>query len=384
LCPWFNPSFGNLILLHKQPDIIWASNRLMFMQWRFVSLMLGPAILTLMLFAGLTPLAAAVGRALPSSGVLAYSTPTDPRTEWAIMLMDVRTRIAHRIGWYGWRIPLPMEWSPDGTRLAYATVSQPSDIYIYDLNTGVTTNLTRSFAEDRYPTWSPDGTRLLFFSNALGQYDIYSIELNGTDPVRLTSSEGILPAFSPDGTQILFSGISRRNLFLMNADGSDARRITRGPRMDRNAVWSPDGTRAAFVGIVNGSEHDGHFVFMLDMSCLRVAGCSAQPVLAHPGFRFQGMPQWSPDGRYLAFVAQTLHDDADGIYVLDMTRQAEPRKVANDVYYTYAERWPLWSPDSRYIAYSQRSRPGMYMVDIITGVTEKLSDQRAAYPSWQP
>ncbi len=356
----------------------------MFMPQRFASLMLGPAVLTLVLFAGLTPLAAAVGRALPGGGVLAYSMPTDPRTEWLIMLMDVRTRVAHRIGWYGWRIPLPMEWSPDGTRLAYATVSQPSDIFVYDLNAGTTTNVTQSFAEDRYPTWSPDGTHLLFFSNALGQFDIYSIAPDGTDSVRLTSSEGILPAYSPDGTQILFSGSSQRNLFLMNADGSETRRITQGPRMDRNAVWSPDGTQAAFVGLVNGAQHNGHFVFMLDMSCLRLSDCATQPSLSWPGFRFQGMPQWSPDGRYLAFVAQSLLDDADAIYVLDMQQQAAPRKLAADVHYVYAERWPLWSPDSRYIVYSQRSRPGLYMVDIATGTSEKLSDHRTAYPSWQP
>jgi Tol biopolymer transport system component len=351
---------------------------------RFMSFMLGPAFLTLVLFTGLTPLATAIGRALPSTGVLAYSTPTDPRTEWLIMLMDVRTRIAHRIGWYGWRIPLPMEWSPDGTRLAYATASSPSDIYIYDLNTGTTSNLTNSFAEDRYPTWSPDGTRLIFFSNAVGQFDIYSVAPDGTNLTRLTLSEGILPAFSPDGTQILFSGPSQRNLFLMNADGSGMRRITQGERTDRSAVWSPDGTRAAFVGLLNGSEYNGHFVFMLDMTCLRVSDCASQPALAYPGFRFQGMPQWSPDGRYLAFVAQSLLDDTDAIYLLDMTQQSEPRKVATDVYYTYAERWPLWSPDSRYIAYSLRSRPGMFLVDITTGVTEKLSDLRAAYPVWQP
>lgn len=353
-------------------------------QPRFMSLVLGPAIFTLVLFTGLAPLATVIGRVLPSAGVLAYSTPTDPRTEWLIMLMDVRTRIEHRIGWYGWRIPIPMIWSPDGTKLAYATVSQPSDIYIYDLTTGTTTNLTRSFAEDRYPTWSPDSTRLLFFSNPVGQFDIYSVASDGTDLIRLTSGDGILPAISPDGTQILFSRVSQRNLFLMNADGSELRPVTQGPRVDRSPVWSPDGTQAAFVGLMNGTEQNGHFIFMLDMTCTRAPDCDSQPVLMYPGFRFQGMPQWSPNGRYLAFVAQSMQDDVDAIYLMDMTQPTEPRKIASDVYYTYAERWPLWSPDGRYIAYAQRSRPGMYIVDVATGASEKLSDLRAAYPVWQP
>src|SRR5690606_20700431 len=113
--------------------IQWERLKSMFISQRFLSFILPPAVLMFVLFAGLTPLSAAMGRALPKAGVLAFSTPADPRTEWHIILLDVRTRIAHTIGRYGWRIALPLEWSPDGSRLAFATVNTPSDIFIHDI-----------------------------------------------------------------------------------------------------------------------------------------------------------------------------------------------------------------------------------------------------------
>jgi Tol biopolymer transport system component len=274
-----------------------------------------------------------------------------------------------------------MEWSPDGARLAYATVTAPSDIFIQDVYTGRTTNLTRSFADDRYPTWSPDGASLLFFSNLGGSFETYRIAPDGTNLYRLTSDEGILPAFSPDGAQILFTATARRNLYLMNADGSGARLITRGPRNDRNAVWSPDGQQIAFVGLLTGA-HSGHFIFTLDAACLREPAC--EPSLLLPGFRFQGMPQWSPDGRWLAFVGQTLDDDSDAIYIMAVGEDPQPRKLASDVFYAYSERWRMWSPDSRYIVYAGRSQPGLYVVEVATGAVEQLSNIPSVYPVWQP
>ncbi len=351
----------------------------MFAHTRFASLLAAPALIAGILLAGLTPLAAAVGRALPDAGVLAFSTPTDPRTEWAIMLLDVRLRVAHTIGRYSWRIALPMEWSPDGTRLAYATVSAPSDIFIYDLNTGITSNLTRSFAEDRYPTWSPDGTHLLFFSNRNGRFETYSIHPDGTNLTQMTSDEGILPAFSPDGRQILYTATGRRNLYVMDADGGNLRTVTQGPRNDRNAVWSPDGTQIGFVGLPRGN---GHFIFLLEVACIGLANC--EPSMLMPGFRFQGMPQWSPDGRWIAFVGQRPTDDLDAIYVLDRWGNGEPRKLVSDVFYAYAERWPMWSPDSRSIAYARRSQPGLFVVDVETGVEQQVSYLQTMYPVWQP
>jgi Tol biopolymer transport system component len=345
----------------------------------FTGTVAAAALVLALLFMALAPAAVALGQTLPAPGVLAFSTPTDPRSEWAILLLDVRTRVLHQAGRYGWRIALPLEWSPDGSRLAYATVSAPSDIFIHEVYTGRTFNLTRSFADDRYPTWSPDGARLLFFSNQTGLFEIYSIAADGSDLTRLTADEGILPAFSPDGSQIVFTATGHRNLYLMDADGSRPRPITRGLRNDRNASWSPDGQQIAFVGLPRGQ---GHYIYLMNTACLGQTHC--EPVLGYPGFRFQGMPHWSPDGRWLAFVGQTPQDSADALYVIDRQGDNLPRKLADDVFYAYAERWSMWSPDSRYVAFARRQRPGLFMAEVATGQIEQLARLAAVYPVWQP
>jgi Tol biopolymer transport system component len=165
----------------------------------------------------------------------------------------------------------------------------------------------------------------------------------------------------------------------MDADGSNARAITAAPRNDRNAVWSPDGAQIAFIGLPRDTSH---YIYIMEAACIAAADCAPAP--AYPGFRFQGMPQWSPDGRYLAFVGQTRLDDSDAIYVLDTQRDTEPYRLVSDVFYAYAERWPMWSPDSQYIAYARRTSPGLFIVEVATGIEHQLSALRSVYPVWQP
>ena len=345
----------------------------------FASVLLGPVLLLLVLFAGLTPLAVAVGQALPPAGMLAFSVATRTQAEWQIMLLDMRTRAVHPVARYGWRVPLVLEWSPDGTRIAYATIGMPSDIHIFDYRTLRTTNITRSAADDRHPIWSADGTRLLFYSKTGSDFEIHTIAPDGGSLTRLTTHEGVLPAFSPDGTQIVFTSTREHNLFLMNADGSGLQRITDEPSHHRRAVWSPDGSQLAFVDHIRG---ETQFIYTMATACMGTGDCPA--VLAYPGFRFQGMPHWSPDGRYVAFVGQMPQDESDSIYLLDVQPGHQPRRLVSDVFYTYSEQWAMWSPDSRALVYASRSRPGLFMVDVVSGQVEQLSSLPARYPVWRP
>ena len=96
------------------------------------------------------------------------------------------------------------------------------------------------------------------------------------------------------------------------------------------------------------------------------------------------MPQWSPNGRYLAFVAQNRRDTRDMLYLVDTQGDNIPRKVIENVFYNYAERWPMWSPDSRSIAFSRRDEPGLHVLDVITGSMRQVTHLEAIYPVWQP
>jgi len=99
--------------------------------------------------------------------------------------------------------------------------------------------------------------KIAFFSNRDGDfYEIYVMNADGINPIRLTNSPGVdeVPEWSPDGTKIAFDSERNGNfeVYVMNADGTGQTRLTNNSASDIFAAWSPDGTEIAFC-----SDRDG-------------------------------------------------------------------------------------------------------------------------------
>ena len=159
-----------------------------------------------------------------------------------------------------------------------------------------------------------------------------------TSELRLTRTETaeLQPAWSPSG-RIAF--VSYRSgggdIYTMNADGGDVRRVSDWPGLEQSPSWSPDGKYLTFVG-----ERDGKGVLAVvnaDGSGLRIVSGSLSEVAG---------PAWSPDGNKIAFVAAL--DNRPRIMVADLVRQTvdplDPRGRGR-------EFGPIWSPDGRSVAY---------------------------------
>jgi Tol biopolymer transport system component len=183
--------------------------------------------------------------------------------------------------------------------------------------------LTATPGYDAETTLSPDGKRLVFTSVRDGDLELYSMNVDGSDVVRLTHEEGYDGGafFSPDSKQIVWRahhpqdekgladyrdllarGLVRpslMDLFVMNADGSDKRRITDNGAANFCPYFTPDGRRIIFssnldpAGGTRGREFD---LFLID-----VDGKNLEQVTFTP--EFDGFPMFSPDGKKLVFAS---------------------------------------------------------------------------------
>jgi hypothetical protein len=136
-------------------------------------------------------------------------------------------------------------WSPDGSRIAFASDRGGNDMDIYVMQadgTGVT-QLTSASQGDWTPAWSPDGSRIAFTSYRTGNGDIYTMNPDGSGLAQLTFSPELdhWPAWSPDGTAIAFESKRDGNseIYAMGADGSGQTRLTFDGAQDIHPAWSP-------------------------------------------------------------------------------------------------------------------------------------------------
>lgn len=164
---------------------------------------------------------------------------------------------------------LSLNWSHDSNWITYTIGSflggpnVAEDIWVIDADGSNGVNLTaESNSNDGFAAFSPDGTRLVFRSSRSGNFDIYTMNVDGSDVRQLTNdpAKDNFPAFSPDGKSIVFSsdrdGIVDRsgnrqvkNFVLdLRPDGSPGtlRRINDHPGQDAHPEFSPDGQWIVF------------------------------------------------------------------------------------------------------------------------------------------
>ena len=145
--------------------------------------------------------------------------------------------------------------SPDGRWIAYHRGDAEGHSYLWLMSRDGRNprQLTTGSDQGFDPTWSPDGTRLVFASYEGGNADLYALRLADGVVTRLTFDEAadLAPDWSWSNDRIAFqSGRDggREEIFTMKPDGSDVRRLTVNANGDAQPSWSPAGTQLAFWG----------------------------------------------------------------------------------------------------------------------------------------
>jgi Tol biopolymer transport system component len=213
-------------------------------------------------------------------------------------------------------------WSPDGTRIAFRSHRDGNEeVYVMSADGSGERNLSRSPTSDYSPAWSPDGATIAFASDRDGDpNEIYVMDADGTHQTRLTDNPGIdeYPTWSPDGRRIAFgctmgdvnaNGIGDFEICVVNADGTDLRRLTDTPGENTQPDWSPGGEWIAFesnrlgwpsLPSVTPAGYDPGTFGDEDVWVMRPDGSGQRNLTQNP-LHDESFPSWSPDGSWIVF-----------------------------------------------------------------------------------
>lgn len=253
-----------------------------------------------------------------------------------------------------------LAWSPDGSKIAFdCKIGDNQEICVVDRTGENMIQLTNSPGKDSIVEWSPDGTKITLGCRINGNQEICVIDSTGENMIQLTSSQGedLVKGWSPDGTKLVFlsdrgrptpdpkdegMGDIEHDIWVMNADGSDPRRLTDGQPQSRNLapVWSPNGRYLAFLSGRADAQH-GY------QESIHVVEADGTPVLNISGSNHMGFPYWSADSLRLLF------EDVQNNQIIIVSVQ-ENRELFR---WSYSEEAIIsqrnlctWSPDSTQIA----------------------------------
>jgi Tol biopolymer transport system component len=265
-----------------------------------------------------------------------------------------------------------------GIILFQSRVDELWQIFSLDLSSGARTRLTRSAADDYYPSASPDGSWIVFESNRGGSVAVWRMRADGTQVEQLTAagSQCSAPCWGSGSSSVFYNSpkSGREQIFVLELDPRRELRLT-------NSFWpsilpavAPDGSAIVFSRNKLG----------WDVYRMNPDGSGVTALTAKGG---NCRPDWSPDGKQIAFVSDVADGKGD-VWTMDADGKNKTCITVGDDSYDYN---PAWSPDGRWIVFetTKGSKKGPWSLAVIPAgggtpaiLTPPGADDR--YPDWAP
>ena len=294
------------------------------------------------------------------------------------------------------------EISPDGRWVAYTVRETNWDdnaydtrIWLADTATGTTRQLTNGKKSSQSPAWSPDGSKLAFASDRTDKRQIYLISPHGGEADALTSLEDGISGFawSPDGRTIAYTATEAKpaaikdrekkygefqvveqdhrmtHLFSIDVATRATRTLTSGLFTVGSFSWSPDGKSIAFDHRVNPALANGGSA---DISIVTVADASVRALVTQEGP--DSHPVWSPDGSRIAFetaMANPAFFYANGLIATVPSSGGTP--TALSAAFDEDPSIVAWRTNGLFFAASARTYSYLYKLDPDTKAVTRLS-----------
>ncbi len=260
------------------------------------------------------------------------------------------------------------------------------DIFIADVNGGNINQLTKNKWIDFNPSLSPDGQKLAFVSDRDGNREIYLIELEwmdgysqwrGNNLTNLTKSieNDWTPVFSPIDDKIAYSTYFPENdnydIFLMNVNGSDVENLTNSNGYEKFPQFSPDGSFLIYQGWQKG-KMDIFFLGLLDKNTINITrNLHSNDILSHGN-------SFSPDGQSIVFSSD--RDGNRNIYTMKINGDDLQQITFNGL----DDYEPIFSPDGESIIFTTE-RDGnkeIYSYSLISKYIKNLTNNSG--DDWNP
>lgn len=265
----------------------------------------------------------------------------------------------------------------EGTIVFQSRVNGVWQLHSLDLASGVRSRLAPSEADDVHPNVSPDGAWIAFGSMRSGTAAIWRVRRDGGGAERLSNAgECYDPCWTADGSGVLYGSRrgGREHIYSLDLATHRERPLTGGFWRDILPSASPDGAAVAFARNKLGWD-----VYRMDSD-----GANVRALTGKGG---NCRPDWSPDGRRIAYVSDVADGKGD-VWTMAPDGGDKRRITPGNDSYDYN---PTWSPDSRWIVYetttgSKRNRWSLAVIPAQGGTPLRLSPQGAddRLPDWAP